>query len=104
MLKWALVGASVVPLIFGVNYLVLQNYYETAIGEAQSAVGAVAPGTFSSVAFPARGDLANPPPLAFKICGYIDGRRFIYDARTRQFEVDNEPGQVCDQRYYPSTK
>jgi hypothetical protein len=101
MLKEALVGASFVPLIIGANYLLRERYTAEALHEAEIAVRAATPGRFSGAAFPKRSDLLARAPPPFKICGYADGRRFLYDSRTRQFEIDAEPGDLCDQRYYP---
>lgn len=101
MFKAALIGASVVPLIIGANYLNLMHWKAAVIDEATETVGAHVPGVFSGVALPQRG-FEVPPPDPFKICGHINSRRFLYDAHTRQFDVDSEPGQACDQTYYPS--
>lgn len=100
MFKYALLGAAVVPLIMGGNYVLRERYKIDMIREAESAIGSVLSGEFKASAFPER-QRGAPPPSPFKICGYINDRRYIYDAQTHQFEVDDAPGALCDPRYYP---
>lgn len=102
MLKWALVGACFVPLIIGANMLLDDSFRTKVIQEAKTAVGAVVAGPFTGVSLPERGDRADHAPDPLKICGYINNRRFMYDIKTRQFEIDDVGGKVCDPRYYPS--
>jgi hypothetical protein len=95
-------GVSLVLVIFAVNYEARSSLDRELIDEAKTAVRTATSSNASitRLKFPYISFGAGPGDPSV-MCGYVNGARFYYDAKTKKVTIDRLPGTICSPALYP---